>query len=615
VFRSQDYNSLLWVFQQLFGRVLATKPQSSRNVSAEIYVLCQKYKNPSSIDPRFFDPKTVFLNVADDKNSASATQGPRKGLNEVLKGVGKRNRGGYEPGDDFRECSIQEFIDSPTPAEMLVRYNKFSFPPGTTFIENPLTTEEIKSTCSDLKVAGKREFALLLKWRFKIQKEIKQAAKELRKNSSAPLDVVQEDELASVDEEEAVEKEMEMAAKQNSKKISSQEKKQIQKRKKEELKRKATAAGFACDYDVELFQLNDSAATALEEEDEVLDARRVDEFGEPYSSSEEESTKEDSDEEIDRISKLEVDFDVAYELRKKRLADSGVKVLKKQKEKRRQKVLKEWSSEIKTFHGEVEERMAAKLSAIREREEEEDSDDDASESSARLMDDSLENGAGTNISSVEEESGEHGSVTDNIQAERWFSQDIFKHLNRTDDSEGYQEGPNEVVIENELRDEDLPVMPLPERTKRRLKRKAETERRSLKKSRQELKGANPVAEDEGSGKFETVPVEPPKAPMSSQELAEIQALGSLMIHRKSRMDLIDGAYNRYAFNDDPLPEWFADEESKHNTPDLPVTKELVQEFKAKLREIHDRPIKKVVEAQARKKEERATSHVESEEAS
>jgi len=213
---------------------------------------------------------------------------------------------------------------------------------------------------------------------------------------------------------------------------------------------------------------------------------------------------------------------------------------------------------------------------------------------------------------VEGESGEHGSVTDNIQAERWFSQDIFKHLNRIDDSEGYAEKEgNEVVIENELRDEDLPVMPLPERTKRRLKRKAETERRSLKKSRQELKGANPVAEDEGSGKFETVPVEPPKAPMNSQELAEIQALGSLMIHRKSRMDLIDGAYNRYAFNDDPLPEWFADEESKHNTPDLPVTKELVQEFKAKLREIHDRPIKKVVEAQARKKkrEQRRMSKV------
>ncbi|CAJ0911452.1 12577_t:CDS:2, partial [Entrophospora sp. SA101] len=111
---SKDYNNLLWVFNQLFNKVEATKPASSRNVSAEIYVICKDFIAPKKIDPKFLDPKSKFLNPILDI------------LHPEKK---KRQREGYEEGDYtlYKEISVLEFINTDDPVKLLGSVNKLKF--------------------------------------------------------------------------------------------------------------------------------------------------------------------------------------------------------------------------------------------------------------------------------------------------------------------------------------------------------------------------------------------------------------------------------------------------------------------------------------------------------
>ena len=100
------------------------------------------------------------------------------------------------------------------------------------------------------------------------------------------------------------------------------------------------------------------------------------------------------------------------------------------------------------------------------------------------------------------------------------------------------------------------------------------------------------------GSFEVVPLEASVRKLDPDGMA----IGALLVHsEKTRESLIDAAFNRRTHTDEHLPDWFITDETKNCQKQLPVTTEMVREYRAKLKEINARPIKKVAEAKARKK--------------
>ncbi|KAI5019644.1 hypothetical protein ZWY2020_044532 [Hordeum vulgare] len=144
VFRSQDYSAIMFCLKQLFDKVEVTKPRASRGTSAEIYIICLKYKAPAKIQPELLDIKHLF-SVDPEKSTPTDVL-------DTNKNAKKRTRGGYAAGVTVLEKVglASDFIwsEAQKPREFLGSFTKISF---------------------DDPVLDKNSFKHILKWRTRVR--------------------------------------------------------------------------------------------------------------------------------------------------------------------------------------------------------------------------------------------------------------------------------------------------------------------------------------------------------------------------------------------------------------------------------------------------------------
>ncbi|EUC45614.1 hypothetical protein COCMIDRAFT_26260 [Bipolaris oryzae ATCC 44560] len=587
VFRSKDYNSLLWVFNQLFTKVEATKPPSSRNVSAEIFVVCRGYKAPKHLDPKFLDARSVFAELADPTPNNEA---------KVFKPeVKKRKREGYEEGDwtQFKEAPVSDFIHTTDPIAMLGGLNKLSFeqkPNGdiaiATIDKLPETTKEIRDCCADLKVLGRADFKRLLRWRLKVREIFGFASKKDKAEEAKAKEAQEGEEVAeieSMDEEMQIQEELERLKEKDTKAKKKQRRAENERRQKEITR---LQMNMATPFDIGLEQVGPTG------EDAMFGLKAVDKAGA-----------------LNKIAKGKM-----------------VQIVEKEKPEEVEEELETDEEEdylerdLDAMYGEyVEQRSArdAKYRAKRARKQDDDgewngfSDEDKEQSD----DEELVQDVDSDWSSDEQE-GPQELITDldrdgqskrglTKRAERFFDQDIFKGIDGLDDLEEDDDSGIDVEGDTEMKEESATPPSASEKA---------LSIRTNKKSASPAVAFDDESSDEDDDKIEEVARdetqwEQDSMPMKNgkPDIDIITAEAMTLAHQmatgqKTKHDLLDESFNRYSHRDvDGLPDWFLDDENKHSKIQRPTSAAAAAAIKEKLRALNARPIKKVREAQARKK--------------
>ncbi|KAK1896805.1 pre-rRNA 2'-O-ribose RNA methyltransferase FTSJ3 [Dissostichus eleginoides] len=561
VFRSKDYQPLLWIFQQFFKKVQATKPQASRNESAEIFVICQGYLAPDKIDARFFDPKHAFKEVEEQA----------KTVRDLIP-VKKAKAEGYEDGDLtlYHTFTVTTFLKADNAIDFLSKANEIIFD-NPDLESHPSTTIEIKECLRDIKVLGRKELRLLLTWRSTLRKYL---AKKL-KGDSKPLDpdinLSSDEEKPDFDEEE--------------------EKKNKKKKKKKQPEEKEEKEG---EDDEE------------EEDEEEMETKLAEMKAEEVAELKRKKRKL-----LKERRKLRERVELKMDLPGVSIADShdfsmfSISTIKKQKtladiSKGDMQLADTLGDEDDDLHlSDMEGDDADEISLAS------DLDDEDMEEVEQKQRELAPKKKKVKFDEEKELEGQDSALLVELEGkdekkERetnlWFSKGIFSEINLEGDAESelrQTEWLQKKKTSKKRKAEDEDVA---EGRKRRLDSDdSSDDEKEINKMKQVTRGAGGTSAgtsvEANEEDFQVVPVESISKKHRILD-AEGLALGSMIATSK-----------KFASSEQQwdVPEWFLVDEKKHRKKPTPVTREMVEEFKQKWKEIDARPIKRVAEAKARKK--------------
>jgi len=578
VFRSKDYQSLMWVFNQFFRKVHATKPAASRNESAEIFVVCQDYQAPDKIDPKFLDPKHVFSQIDDEEKQVNNK--------EIVNPEKKRkNREGYDDtatdkGFIFKEAKASDFIMGKNHVQILNECNSI-------VIDTPRinkhakTTAEIRECLKDLKVLGMKELRALKKWKDSLKKEFDEL--DADKSEEAVPAILQKTKEEEEDEEmAAIDKEVEELRDEERRKARRLKKKELKEKQKrlEKINLKMIIPGDEGPTadDLELFRMSqlsssadlkkvsddahaDMVAQESDEEDEEAPRPKHEKYNKEdgtldgeglwyngdangKDSGDEDESDADSDDEEEELG-----------LEEEELASGGEEEIMEQDKETENPLIQSLSNE------DVGEKKARKAemwfqkTGLLDLEEDEQLEE---EEIGRAVD--IVKKKGGSIRQKEEQDEVQGSLEEESESEDEVGN--RHHENTLADS----------GMSSDSEDED----------------EEEVEHKSA---------SGKVYNKDG---FEIVPQQKIKrrANLSPEELA----LGEKLVRsKKARRDIMDDGWHRFMHDDTNLPDWFVKEEELHMKKKPDVDPETVAKYRERAKELNVKTIKKVVEAKARRK--------------